>query len=83
MSYMVSPGCLSMQVEAKHSTATMLTHLRARSRSLFPSYKPGGRPQAVKEYVDVSNTCVKPWSSMQVRQRIFFFPMIESSSALL
>ncbi|XP_042365932.1 potassium voltage-gated channel subfamily V member 2 [Plectropomus leopardus] len=40
----------------------MLTHLRARSRSLFPSR------QAVKEqadYVDLTSTFVKPWNSMQ------------------
>ncbi|KAM3600151.1 uncharacterized protein V6R79_018612 [Siganus canaliculatus] len=45
----------------------MLTSLRARSRSLFSSYKPGSRPPAVKEpsgYPDPT-TCVKPWSSMQ------------------
>ncbi|KAM6975312.1 potassium voltage-gated channel subfamily V member 2-like [Tautogolabrus adspersus] len=42
----------------------MLTHIRARSRSLFP----GSRTQAIKEasdYLDFSNTFIKPWSSMQ------------------
>lgn len=49
------------------SGATMLNHLRERSRSLFPTYS---RTPAAKEPVDLTNTCVKPWSSMQVR--IFF-----------
>ncbi|XP_075885390.1 potassium voltage-gated channel subfamily V member 2 [Nelusetta ayraudi] len=40
----------------------MLNHLRERSRSLFPSYS---RTAAAKEPVDLTNTCVKPWSSMQ------------------
>ncbi|XP_034403149.1 potassium voltage-gated channel subfamily V member 2 [Cyclopterus lumpus] len=42
----------------------MLTHLRARSRSLFS----GGRTQSVREeadYLDFSSSFVKPWSSMQ------------------
>ncbi|XP_037607885.1 potassium voltage-gated channel subfamily V member 2 [Sebastes umbrosus] len=46
----------------------MLTHLRARSRSLFPSYKPGSRTEALKDpvdYLDFTNTFVKPWNSMQ------------------
>ncbi|XP_047426306.1 potassium voltage-gated channel subfamily V member 2 [Mugil cephalus] len=46
----------------------MLTHLRARSRSLFPSYKPGNRTNAVKEpeeHLDLVHTFVKPWNSMQ------------------
>ncbi|XP_068588563.1 potassium voltage-gated channel subfamily V member 2 [Cebidichthys violaceus] len=46
----------------------MLTHLRARSRSLLSSYKPGSRSQSVKEaadYLDFTNTFVKPWNSMQ------------------
>lgn len=65
------------------SATTMLNHLRERSRSLFPSYKPGSRTPAVKEYVDLTNTCVKPWSSMQVGIKsfihiscaIFFVPL--------
>lgn len=52
--------------KTQKSATTMLNHLRERSRSLFPSYKPGSRTPAVKEYVDLTNTCVKPWSSMQV-----------------
>ncbi|XP_042251879.1 potassium voltage-gated channel subfamily V member 2 [Thunnus albacares] len=46
----------------------MLTHLRARSRSLFPSYKHSSWTQAVKEpseCLDFSNTSIKPWNSMQ------------------
>ncbi|XP_060934072.1 potassium voltage-gated channel subfamily V member 2 [Limanda limanda] len=45
----------------------MLSHLRARSRSSFHSYKPGSRTQAAKEPLDhVDFTCTfKPWSSMQ------------------
>ncbi|XP_054469067.1 potassium voltage-gated channel subfamily V member 2 [Anoplopoma fimbria] len=46
----------------------MLTHLRARSRSVFSSYKPGGRAQAAKEaadYLDFTSSFVKPWNSMQ------------------
>ncbi|XP_056289145.1 potassium voltage-gated channel subfamily V member 2-like [Pseudoliparis swirei] len=42
----------------------MLTHLRARSRSLFSS----SRTQSVKEaadYLDFNNSFVKPWNSMQ------------------
>ncbi|XP_074547064.1 potassium voltage-gated channel subfamily V member 2 [Halichoeres trimaculatus] len=42
----------------------MLAHLRSRSRSLFP----GSQTHAIKEqygYLDLSNTFVKPWSSMQ------------------
>uniref|UniRef100_A0A672JR95 Potassium voltage-gated channel subfamily V member 2 n=1 Tax=Salarias fasciatus TaxID=181472 RepID=A0A672JR95_SALFA len=42
----------------------MLSHLRARSRSLFSSYK----PEAVKEPLDpldLINAFVKPWNSMQ------------------
>ncbi|TNN86392.1 Potassium voltage-gated channel subfamily V member 2 [Liparis tanakae] len=43
----------------------MLTHLRARSRSLFSS----SRTQSVKkaaDYLDFNNSFVKPWNSMQV-----------------
>ncbi|KAM8743968.1 potassium voltage-gated channel subfamily V member 2 [Acanthopagrus schlegelii] len=46
----------------------MLSHLRARSRSLFHSYKPGSQTQAVREpadYVDLTKIFIKPWSSMQ------------------
>ncbi|XP_075935923.1 potassium voltage-gated channel subfamily V member 2 [Anarhichas minor] len=46
----------------------MLTHLRTRSRSLFSGYKHGSRTQSVKEaddYLDFTNTFVKPWNSMQ------------------
>lgn len=64
------------------SAVTMLTRLGARSRSLFPSYKPGSRTQAVKEYVDLTNTCVKPWSSMQVRPFIFSWVFIFTCSSL-
>lgn len=58
-----------------HGAVSMLTHLRARSSSLFPSYKPGNRTQAIEEladYVDLPNICVKPWSSMQVRYYLFY-----------
>ncbi|KAA8584643.1 hypothetical protein FQN60_008428 [Etheostoma spectabile] len=41
----------------------MLTHIRARSRSLFPSYKIGSWAEA--DYLDFTNTFVKPWNSMQ------------------
>ncbi|KAM9735007.1 potassium voltage-gated channel subfamily V member 2 [Menidia menidia] len=46
----------------------MLTHLRARSRSLFPSYKPGSKSQDFQEpaeHLDLINTFIKPWNSMQ------------------
>ncbi|KAM4532136.1 potassium voltage-gated channel subfamily V member 2 [Fundulus diaphanus] len=46
----------------------MLNHLRARSRSLFSSYKPGGQIHQVQEAIDqldLINTFVKPWNSMQ------------------
>ncbi|KAM9841108.1 potassium voltage-gated channel subfamily V member 2-like [Aulostomus maculatus] len=48
----------------------MLAHLRARSRSLFPSYKPCSRTPAVKEPaerldLDLTPLLVKPWNSMQ------------------
>ncbi|XP_070707120.1 potassium voltage-gated channel subfamily V member 2 [Pempheris klunzingeri] len=46
----------------------MLSHLRARSRSLFSSYRPSSQTQAIKEptdCVDFSSTTLKPWSSMQ------------------
>ncbi|XP_078128196.1 potassium voltage-gated channel subfamily V member 2 [Sander vitreus] len=46
----------------------MLTHLRARSRSLFPSYKIGSWTETVQEpadYLDFTNNFVKPWNSMQ------------------
>ncbi|XP_041826656.1 potassium voltage-gated channel subfamily V member 2 [Melanotaenia boesemani] len=46
----------------------MLTHLRARSRSLFSSYKPGSQTEKVQEadqHLDLVNTFVKPWNSMQ------------------
>ncbi|XP_028274269.1 potassium voltage-gated channel subfamily V member 2 [Parambassis ranga] len=46
----------------------MLKHLRARSRSLFSSYRHNSRTQAVKEpidYLDLFSTFVKPWNSMQ------------------
>ncbi|XP_072228659.1 potassium voltage-gated channel subfamily V member 2 [Leuresthes tenuis] len=42
----------------------MLTHLRARSRSLFSSYKPR-EVQEPSDRLDLSNTLVKPWNSMQ------------------
>ncbi|TNM92398.1 potassium voltage-gated channel subfamily V member 2 [Takifugu flavidus] len=45
----------------------MLTHLRARSRSLFSSYTPGSQIPEVQDsgdYVDLTDTCTKPWSSM-------------------
>ncbi len=71
----VSPcKLIDFRFKHTHSAETMLNHLRARSRSLFPSYKPGSRTQAVKEPVDCldfTNTCVKPWSSMQVRRFSF------------
>lgn len=53
-----------------HCSVVMLSHLRARSRSLFSSYKPGGWIQAVKDssdYLDSTKTCIKPWSSLTVR----------------
>ncbi|XP_013883914.1 potassium voltage-gated channel subfamily V member 2 isoform X1 [Austrofundulus limnaeus] len=46
----------------------MLTHLRARSRSLFSSYKPCSQIQEVQEpihYLDLISTFIKPWNSMQ------------------
>ncbi|XP_061589479.1 potassium voltage-gated channel subfamily V member 2 isoform X1 [Cololabis saira] len=44
----------------------MLTHLRARSRSLFPSYKPSSQTQeGPAEHLDLITTFVKPWNSMQ------------------
>ncbi|XP_054613027.1 potassium voltage-gated channel subfamily V member 2 [Dunckerocampus dactyliophorus] len=46
----------------------MLQHLRARSRSLFPSYKPGSRTAAFREpddFLDLAKIFVKPWNSMQ------------------
>ncbi|XP_011480441.1 potassium voltage-gated channel subfamily V member 2-like [Oryzias latipes] len=46
----------------------MLTHLRARSRSLFSSYKPGSQAPEVQEpafHLDLISTLVKPWNSMQ------------------
>ncbi|KAK1884328.1 Potassium voltage-gated channel subfamily V member 2 [Dissostichus eleginoides] len=42
----------------------MLTHIRARSRSLYPSYKPGGGAQALQDQADYLDF-VKPWRSMQ------------------
>ncbi|KAK5851671.1 hypothetical protein PBY51_023208 [Eleginops maclovinus] len=42
----------------------MLTHIRARSRSLFPSYKPGSGAQALQDPLDYLEF-VKPWRSMQ------------------
>ncbi|KAM4528153.1 potassium voltage-gated channel subfamily V member 2 [Odontesthes bonariensis] len=42
----------------------MLTHLRARSKSLFPSYKPH-EVQEPADRLDLSSTFVKPWNSMQ------------------
>ncbi|MEQ2224709.1 hypothetical protein ILYODFUR_010244 [Ilyodon furcidens] len=47
---------------------SMLNHLRARSRSLFSSYKPGDHIHQVQEpidHLDLINTFVKPWNSMQ------------------
>ncbi|KAM6902244.1 potassium voltage-gated channel subfamily V member 2 isoform 2-T2 [Xenentodon cancila] len=47
----------------------MLTHLRARSRSLFSSYKPGSQTREAREpaeHLDLITTFVKPWNSMQV-----------------
>ena len=72
-------GYLSIQVDWMSRlwtdrVATMLSHLRARSRSLFHSYKPGSRTQAVTEpadYVDLTKIFIKPWSSMQVRHLIY------------
>nr|XP_061800169.1 potassium voltage-gated channel subfamily V member 2-like [Nerophis lumbriciformis] len=46
----------------------MLRRLRARSRSLFPGYKPGSRTVAFREpddFVDLTRIIVKPWNSMQ------------------
>ncbi|KAI4816937.1 hypothetical protein KUCAC02_009237 [Chaenocephalus aceratus] len=42
----------------------MLTHIRARSRSLYPSYKPGGGAQELQDQADYRDF-VKPWRSMQ------------------
>ncbi|MEQ2206409.1 hypothetical protein XENOCAPTIV_028973 [Xenoophorus captivus] len=52
---------------------SMLNHLRARSRSLFSSYKPGDHIHQVQEpidHLDLINTFVKPWNSMQVRHSL-------------
>ncbi|XP_040053055.1 potassium voltage-gated channel subfamily V member 2 [Gasterosteus aculeatus] len=46
----------------------MLTHIRARSRSLFPGYKAGGPDQSAQDaadYLHFTNAFVKPWNSMQ------------------
>ncbi|KAM9323042.1 potassium voltage-gated channel subfamily V member 2-like [Pholidichthys leucotaenia] len=46
----------------------MLKHLRARSRSLFSSYKHGSQTRTVQEPVDqmdLINAFIKPWNSMQ------------------
>lgn len=53
--------------------AIMFNHLRARSRSLFSSYKPGSRTQEVKEtveHLDLISAFIKPWNSMQVSHSV-------------
>uniref|UniRef100_A0A3P9JH34 Potassium channel, subfamily V, member 2a n=1 Tax=Oryzias latipes TaxID=8090 RepID=A0A3P9JH34_ORYLA len=47
----------------------MLTHLRARSRSLFSSYKPGSQAPEVQEpafHLDLISNLVKPWNSINM-----------------
>ncbi|XP_077352736.1 potassium voltage-gated channel subfamily V member 2 [Festucalex cinctus] len=51
-----------------YESQSMLSRLRARSRSLFPGYKPGNRTTAFREpddFVELTRIFVKPWNSMQ------------------
>lgn len=58
---------------------TMLTHLRARSRSLFSSYKPCSQIQEVQEPIlqlDLISSFIKPWNSMQVGRLLHCFTLL-------